>query len=70
MYNKHEEIFLWSLVSIAEGTPAFLVREGHNSTVVVRRGHVPNADSVVIDCVYDSKINTVHVLVGTFHNTA
>lgn len=42
------------------------VREGH-STVVVRRGHVPNADSVVIDCVYkDSTICTTHVLLRTF----
>lgn len=44
------------------------VREGH-STVVVLRGHVPNADSVVIDCVYkDSKIRTIQVLLRTFHN--
>lgn len=70
MYNKRKEIFSRSLVSTAEGTPAFLVREGH-STAVVRRGHVPNADSVAIDRVYkDSKISTVHVLLERFYNTA
>lgn len=69
MYNKHEEIFSWNLVSIAEGTPAFsYVRV---TVLVVRRGHVPNVDSVVIDCVYkDSKIRTIHVLPRTLHNTA